>query len=185
MLCSVWESGQRTIVSHFPLRSWLAIRARAIVLGLPFGTPQGFETITKASDRAGFSKGYLRKILEFSGVQVYKSMTTKRHGKARTHIVCVDEVDAAVKRFMRFTTIADWIRSTGCQMSRQTVHARIAEAGILPAGKIGDRIAVYRHEDLDRLDMSNRHQGRRKYRSPLANVAAIRAQVPARTSKAA
>lgn len=102
MLRILW--GPHTIpqISRKTGRTEQAIYARARIIGLGLGCPQGYEYLTAASKRSGFAEAQLRRILRWAGVNIYRTMsrpggaTSTRH---LSHMVEPHEVDEAVERW--------------------------------------------------------------------------------------
>lgn len=123
------ELSQRAMMENVPSRTWPAIRARARVLRLPFGIPQGFESVTKAAKRSGFSPSQIRKILKDAKVMITKRISCKTYCKShKMYYVDPVEVDAAVRSFLESTSVQSFCNRNG--LKPRTVIRAAVKAGI-------------------------------------------------------
>lgn len=164
-----WDLSQRAVVEALPQRSWIAIRTRARALGLPFGRPQGYESVSSAAARCGFTQGSFEKILSAMGVATFAGLTVKRHGKSKVRFVESEDATDATQRFLGLTTARCWFLSAKRTLSLSRAYRRIAEARIAPEIRIGS-LGFYREEDLAKVDLRRRDKKRlRLKKKKLAN----------------
>lgn len=88
-------------------RTPTAIYMRSKVLGLQWACPQGFESITHAAKRSGFSLRRLRALIHAMGygASIRESFSLPRGSRYRHQIIETDAVDAAVAKRMTLETI--------------------------------------------------------------------------------
>lgn len=83
-------------------RSAASVYWRAQHLGLELGCPQGFEYLSAAAARTGYTTGQLRRILRWAGVRIEPSFSrpgSHARGRRRLHVVEPADVDEAVGRW--------------------------------------------------------------------------------------
>jgi len=90
------EVGERTLKAKLRGRTWIAIRLRAKELGLPFGVPQGCESVRAGAMRCGYAHATFQRILDDSGVRVRACYRDDHPRKPRTRYVDCAEADRAV-----------------------------------------------------------------------------------------
>lgn len=107
---------------------------RARRLGLECGAPQGWEGLTAAARRCGFSTTeQLRAVLAWAGVPVHRALTRPSERAWHRHIVETDAVDEAVRRWTAAEPLERAARRRG--MCGHTLRRRLARIGILPPGR--------------------------------------------------
>lgn len=105
LLVREWGAiGARALLRKLRPHSWIAIRRKAVRLGLPSGIPQGCASLEALAKRAGISRTPFARILEESGVlirNVYPGCTLpsyqRRYSQRR-----YAEVDEALEAFTRW-----------------------------------------------------------------------------------
>lgn len=114
---------------------------RAQKLGLPLGCPEGFEYLSHAADRAGFSTRRLVQILRAEGFKVRTALARPRPGDSRRfHIVAPEDVDRAVAAYVKTETPEEAARRRGINADR--LRARLARLGIANAPGTKKRLRV-------------------------------------------
>lgn len=110
---------------------------RAQQIGLPLGVPEGWERLSHAAERTGYSTRTLRRILAADEVVIRRSLTKRdpRHTGARpTHIVPINAVNAAVEAWIETEPLHAAAQRLG--MSDEALRLRLNRAGIVkPGGK--------------------------------------------------
>ncbi len=113
-------------------RSPNALYVKATKLGI-LGVPQGYETLTKATRRTGFtSVPRMKALLRWAGVRMHLSRTFPRachKGLYKTHFVDPFDVDEAVRRWLRLETVAYAAESRGIPHS--TLYQWLVEDGVV------------------------------------------------------
>ncbi len=107
------EVGERTLRSKLRGRTWIAIRATARKLGLPFGVPQGCESVRASAARNGYSDETFRRVLRDADVRVRACYRGDYRGDVRTFYVEIDEADRAVAARASTETITGAARRLG------------------------------------------------------------------------
>jgi hypothetical protein len=123
-------------------RSPLTIYWRAQKLGLSLGVPDGFEYLTHAAVRTGYSTGQLRRILDAHGVRLHRVLardTGKRRSR-RMHFVDPLDVDEAVAAWGKTETPEEAARRLGICADR--LRERLAKIGIANAPGTKKRLRV-------------------------------------------
>lgn len=98
-----------TKLGHTPLSTYW----RAQKLGLGLGCPDGYEYLSHAAERAGYTATQLRRILAWAGVKVRRSMSRNVRGGRVPHIVVPFDVDDAVSRWHATETVEHAARRYG------------------------------------------------------------------------
>lgn len=114
---------------------------RAQKLGLPLGCPEGFEYLSHAAERAGFSTRRLVQILRAEGFKVRTALARPRPGESRRfHIVSPEDVDSAVAAYVKTETPEEAARRRGICADR--LRARLARIGVQNAPGTRKRMRV-------------------------------------------
>jgi len=127
---ALWGEGLRlTAIAKTLQRTPATTYWRAQKLGMPLGCPEGFEYLSHAADRAGFSTRRLVQILRTYGFKVRTALARPRGVESRRfHIVTPEDVDAAVAAFVKTETPEAAARRRGINADR--LRARLARLGI-------------------------------------------------------
>lgn len=109
-----------------------AVYFRAHALDLPLGAPEGWEHLTHAAERAGYTTAVLRKILRANGVVPRLSISPRAgrvlRSKHRVYIVWPHDVDDAVRAWMDTETVNAAARRAG--MCRESLKRRLEAVGV-------------------------------------------------------
>lgn len=108
LLRSLWYKVEASeLASRLPERRWANIRNKAYKLGLPFGAPQGHESVVQAVARTGYSESALRRMLDRQRVSFRHYYP--RPGQDPKRAVCryyaIKDVNEAVGKHMRGETL--------------------------------------------------------------------------------
>jgi len=128
------EVGQRTLRAKLPGRSWVAIRDKARVLGLPAGVPQGHASVASLARRLGYTHVTLRRLLAEHGVALktlYRSGSRRgRPGRAcPRRYVELDAAEAACAARAATETIHGAARVRG--VDEAALYKRLRASGAL------------------------------------------------------
>lgn len=108
---------------------------RARHLGLQCGCPRGFETLSAAAERAGYTTGQLREILRAGGHKVRRTLS--RPGASRTgrryHYVDPLDVDDAVAAWVKRESVERIAERQG--LTGDVVRKLLVEAGHAPPAR--------------------------------------------------
>lgn len=136
-LKAMWGAAESIdVIAEAIGRTEIATYWRAGKLGLRDRIPPGWEYLTSAAERAGFTSCQLRRVLKLHGKEVRRAFArpTEPRGKRRrrTHfqIVWADDVDEAVKAFVTKDTIEVAARRAG--VSSETLRRRLRAIGVKP-----------------------------------------------------
>jgi hypothetical protein len=134
---ALWGEGLRlSAIAKTLQRTQATVYWRAQKLGLPLGCPEGFEYLSHAAERAGFSTGRLVQILRSHGFKVRAALARPRGVETRRfHVVAPEDVDAAVAAYVQTETPQEAARRRGINADR--LRARLARIGI--ANEPGER----------------------------------------------
>jgi excisionase family DNA binding protein len=129
-LLYLWETGLRlSAIANRMGRTRLSIRENAYRLGLAMGCPPGFEYLTAAALRVGFSNvADLRRVLERAGVRIHMVLTVSRRRRWRRHFVDPEAVNAAMARWSQSEPISAAARRLG--VSQPALREWLIAAGI-------------------------------------------------------
>ena len=83
------------------------------ILKLPSGAPEGWEFLTHAADRVGYSRQALRTILRWAGVKLSLPYQDLRGKSPQARIVETIDIDDAVELWMKTETQAEAARRVG------------------------------------------------------------------------
>ncbi len=151
-LRSMWaDCSALTIRKHIPGRTWAALRQKAFYLGLSFGIPQGWLSVTAAAKRAGYPYLAFLRVLKRHGVEpehhtsplrpsAYR-YTRKVGGRKRTkgfhwRMVQWDDVTAALEAERRLHETTETIAQAAQRYGLSRVHTRkllVAAGAVTPA----------------------------------------------------
>lgn len=138
-LRELWQEVQpRELKRQFPDRTWCALRARARTLGLPFGVPQGYVSLTRAARAAGYSRDGLVTILRHMQVATFKEYPYRGCTRRRVspmRYVDPDAVREAVERWTTLENVSDAARRYGVHPNVMTRMLRAA--GVLDRAVLG------------------------------------------------
>lgn len=98
-------------------RSGAAIYSRARDIGLGMGVPQGYECLTHAAERCGYTVTQLCRVLAHGGVRILRGMVRPNpnvRGSRRTHMVEPSDVDDAVAAWCATEPLETAARRLGC-----------------------------------------------------------------------
>lgn len=133
-------------------RSQATVYWRARQIGLPCGCPQGYEYLSAAAKRTGFSTGQLRAILEEAGVGVHKAisrpMKRTAAGRRSFHVVDPFDVDQAVALWGATEVVESAARARG--IAGDTLRHWLVKSGHVPPSVRKARWRV-QTEAIDRL----------------------------------
>lgn len=139
-----------TLKPKLPRRSWIAIRRKAVEIGLPLGIPQGRASVSSIARRCGVDPETMREILEWGGVQVAIVYTSRnsvwpgRHDRRR-HV----DIDDALNAFAR------WLRAEHAEQAAArlgTTGYRLRERAQRAGVNVKDkRVVRLSPEQWDRL----------------------------------
>jgi hypothetical protein len=116
-------------------RTAVAVRDRALDLGLPLGCPPGWEYLTAATKRVGYANTFdLRRVLLWAGVKVWTVRTLSPLVQWRRHFVCPDSVDRAIAKWNQTEpvsaaaarigvsqpTLCQWLKWAGVEDTRKS-----------------------------------------------------------------
>jgi hypothetical protein len=123
-----WGEGTLRYVAKKLGRSPLTTYWRAQKLGLGLGCPDGYEYLTQAAERTGYTSTQLRRILRWAGIKVRRSMSRNPKTVGRVpHFVEPFDVDVAVSRWLSTETVQHAARRYG--VSGDTVRRWLEQAG--------------------------------------------------------
>lgn len=146
-----WSSGLRldAIANRFPGRTKGAVYRRAKDRGLGLGCPKGFEYLHAAAERTGYCIPTLRRILDYSDVQVHVSlrMPGSTNKNWRRHYVDPFEVDEAIALWMKTEKPTDAARRRG--VNRETLRRWLRKAGAL---EMSDGTKIHRRVASDIIE---------------------------------
>lgn len=121
-------------------RTRLTVYWRAQHLGLELGCPQGWEYLTAAAQRTGYSTGQLRRILRAAHVRIEPGYSRTQAPKQRHyHIVQPHDVDEAVAAWHATETVHDAACRRG--MCSETLRQWLLDAGCTPPKRRGPKPA--------------------------------------------
>ena len=112
-------------------RTVLTVYWRAQHLGLPLGCPQGWEYLSAAATRTGYSTTQLRRALAFSSVGIQRAFVRTKDPHPRgTRIVEPFDVDRAVEAWGATEPVTDAAHRRG--MVDETLRHWLLDAGLEP-----------------------------------------------------
>ena len=120
-------------------RTRLTVYNRAQRIGLPLGVPDGWEYLSTAADRCGYTAGQLRPILRWAKVPIRAALSSPysrdRHVGSRRlrHVVETFEVDVALEAWHATEPCETAARRLG--LCGETLARRLARIGIVRPGK--------------------------------------------------
>lgn len=130
----LWGSAPLARVAAELGRSSVTTYWRARRLGLPCGCPQGYEYLTDAARRSGFTTDQLRAILRAAGVRLRVAMARPTGATRHYHYVDLERVDVVVVAWAGQETPEDAARRHG--VSGNVVRSALRAAGhVSPTGK--------------------------------------------------
>lgn len=141
-------------------RTPLTVYWRASVLGLDLGCPQGYEYLTHAAKRTGFSPGQLRDLMRKHGADLMQGLSrpTKIAPSRRYHVVDPYDVDRAIARWAKTECVNAAAKARG--LCGQTLSEWLVASGLeKPKGKVRWRVPT---AIIDRVVAKNRAVFRRK-----------------------
>lgn len=124
-LWSLWGETPLEIIASLMGRTAIVVYEHARKIGLRCGAPQGFEYLSAAARRVGFTREQLRPILQWAGVRLRRTMS-KPGSRLRSSMVMPCEVDAAVAEWHRTETIESARRRLG--IAHPTLRRWLIEA---------------------------------------------------------
>lgn len=161
-LTSLWGTASVAWIARHLNRTAVTTYWRAQKLELPLGCPQGYEYLTAAAKRTGYTVGQLRKVLKTGGVRVWLSMA--RPTKARRHFHTVDPLDVD-------EAVASWLAS------------EVVEAAGTSRGMVGETLRAWLLDAAKRgTAMPAPPKGKAHWRVPTATIDAVVAWHDARES---
>lgn len=108
-------------------RSAITVYWRAQKLGLALGCPEGYEYLSHAAARTGYATGQLRRILDWAGVKLRRSMSRNlAHSWRAPHFAVPFDVDDAIARWHRTETVENAARRYG--LGGDTLRGWLVEA---------------------------------------------------------
>jgi hypothetical protein len=131
-LTNLWEDG-RTVgfIAQKLGRSPLTIYWRAtVVLGLHAGVPPGYEYLSHAAARTGYSPAQLRRILEAEGVRMRRVLCRPGRAPHHRHFVDPCEVDDAIASWVGKEPVTTAARRLG--IDPQRLRRRLVRIGVQP-----------------------------------------------------
>lgn len=146
-------------------RTVVAIVQQAEVLRLGIGCPRGFEYLTAATTRSGFTNTEdLRRVLRWAGVKTYVARTKSPKNQWRRHFVDPDAVDRALAKWAATEPIGAAARRVG--VSQPSLRKWLQAAGVADARSSScEHWRVTEEEVARALSMSKRpHRIGVKYR---------------------
>lgn len=111
-----------------------AVYRRGQDLGLPLGCPNGFEFVTQAARRCGFTVETMWRIIKAGKVRTQASLSDPRianKGNWRRRYVDPDEIDEAVKKWLDSELVDQAAERRG--LVSVTLRGWLVKAGVLPA----------------------------------------------------
>jgi hypothetical protein len=105
---------------------------RAQSLGLPLGCPQGYEYLTNAAIRCGYTAGQLRHRLRWAGVPIHPALSRTARGRKRSHVVDPQDVDDALERWHSTEPVEAAARRLG--VCGETLKRRALKCGVIAPG---------------------------------------------------
>lgn len=129
-LKSMWGLEPVEEIARVLRRNRNAVVWRANQLGLQIGIPDGWESMSSASERTGYPLPCLRTILRWSEVRIVKQFTRYTKGKIPKCIVEISEVDYAVHEWHETETVAEAAERIG--WSRLRMLLAMERAGCAP-----------------------------------------------------
>jgi|HubBroStandDraft_1064217.scaffolds.fasta_scaffold327182_2 hypothetical protein len=150
LLRAHWEGGSTLEwIAGKLRRSKATTYWRAQHLGLPLGVPPGYEYLSAAAKRTGYSAGQLRRILAWAAVPV--SRTLSRPTKAPRRFHCVDpfEVDEALAKWHATETIEGAARARW--RSAEWLVARLRRSGVAIAS-VGGKAKAHRRVPSEAIE---------------------------------
>ena len=128
---ALWGEGLRlTGIAKALGRTPATVYWRAQKLGLPLGVPDGFEYLSKAAERTGFTTGQLARLMRAAGKKIRTALarTAALPASRRMHFVWPEDVDAAVAAWARTETPQEAARRLG--IDPDALRRRLARIGI-------------------------------------------------------
>jgi hypothetical protein len=182
-LRKLWHDvGQRALRERLGGRPWTEIRREAKRLGLPMGIPQGYEFLTAAAERTGFSRSTLERMLAWAGVQVHRHYGWTGPVKFRQRYVEPEAVDEAVAKWLKTETPTALARRLGACGPQFAVVLR--RAGLLPPLVRGGPAPKHQRVDSEAAERAWRErEDLRKFNGPKPK--AVREALAAARRKAA
>lgn len=135
LLRRLWD-GEHSMeeVAHELGRSDLSVYWRVRKLGLPCGCPQGYEYLTAAAERTGFTTQQLRKLLAKAHVPIHESITRMKEKRKRWHhFVAPDAVDGVIAKWAQTEVVNAAAGARG--MIAPTLQQWLLDAGYKPPRK--------------------------------------------------
>lgn len=134
-LCFLWDASHSLPwIARQLGRTLQTTYQRAQALGLALGCPQGYEYLTSAAHRCGYTAGQLRRILRWAGVAIHPALSRTARGRHRPHVVDPSDVDEALERWHRTEPVATAARRL--DVCGETLKRRLALLGVsAPGGK--------------------------------------------------
>lgn len=133
-LRDLWDCGFRlSVIAERLGRSEVTTYWRAQKIGLKLGCPEGFEYLTHAAKRAGYTTDQLYKILRWAKVRVQMSVTRDRGRTRHFHFVDPVEVDDAVAEWNQTETVEAASRRLG--VNSEKLWRWLKAAGIEADGR--------------------------------------------------
>jgi hypothetical protein len=165
-LRDLWEQGLRlSAISKHLNRTKATCYVRAQKLGFRLGCPVGFEHLTAAAERTGFSPSALRRILRWAGKPVRATVSRPVAASWRRQIVDPLDVDEAVAAWLETEPVEAAARRLG--IDGQALRARLERIGVAnkPGTKAHLRITEEQLEAANRIAKWDR---RHRSQAPLA-----------------
>jgi hypothetical protein len=132
-LRDLWDLGLRiSAIAKRLDRTRAATYRRAQMIGLPLGVPDGYEYLSAAAVRTGYSTAQLRRILRWAGMRIGNALARPgptRSGR-RMHIVDPLDVDEAVVRWHVTEPVTAAARRLG--IGDELLRGRLLRLGLRP-----------------------------------------------------
>jgi phage antirepressor YoqD-like protein len=131
-----------------------AIFYRSVILGLRLVVPEGYDFVTNAAERAGFSVKAFQRIMRIYRVPVRAHYgRTRERGKRcyHHHIVDLERADEAVAKFMKTENLRQAAKARGLDTRRLVCWLTDAGVRIIRTGNGPKPFMRASTEDIDRV----------------------------------
>jgi hypothetical protein len=148
-LRDLWESGIRlAAIAERLERTPITTYWRAQQLGLELGCPPGYEYLSHAAARTGYTATQLRPILRWAGVTIQVAHARPTKARHRRHVVEPEAVDDAIAAWHRTEPLESAARRLG--VCGATLRRWLRAIGVVDEGR--DRKCHWRvrTEDVER-----------------------------------
>lgn len=129
ILRTEWQIlSKRQLLRKLPGRTWRAILVQALRMGLPFGIPQGYESLAAGAKRTNYHHATFKRIMSAHGVRMYRNYQSITGRKTKAHWIYVDpeEADEAIRRDLTLETTVAAARRL--RIRRQTLTKLVQDA---------------------------------------------------------